>query len=423
MPRRVVITGIGPITSIGIGKDIFWRSLLNREFSVSPLPAEFERHYAYHSRWYVPLPQVSLIDYGMQFHFESAMQQEDRMAIAGAKLAFEDAGFPLELSERRILVKDLDSCSVLIGTGIGGLETAFESYCAHRLTREQLSSCASPKKIKYNRMVIPATMPNSPAAWVSICFGINGQCATINASCASGTMAAGEAFRRIRDGYDSVVLCGGVECLRDSSGAIMRGFDMLGALTKSPDGIPRPFSKSRSGFLFSEGGACMLVMESLEHALSRHARIYAEMLEYRACSDAANILQIEKEGRQITRMLGTLSGGRKIDYLNAHGTGTETNDEVEALAIQRVFGDAERQPFISSTKGILGHTLGASGAVAAAVTALSIAHDTVHGNLTDHPMENLNLPISSLRSPVHHALTVSYGFGGHNAGLLLGKVV
>ena len=102
MPRRVVITGIGPITSIGIGKDIFWRSLLNREFSVSPLPAEFERHYAYHSRWYVPLPQVSLIDYGMRFHFESAMQQEDRMAVVGIKLALEDAGFPLEIYERGI---------------------------------------------------------------------------------------------------------------------------------------------------------------------------------------------------------------------------------------------------------------------------------------------------------------------------------
>jgi 3-oxoacyl-[acyl-carrier-protein] synthase II len=265
-------------------------------------------------------------------------------------------------------------------------------------------------------------MPNSPAAWVSICFGIHGQCATINASCASGTVAAGEAFRRIRDGYEEVVLCGGVECLRDSSGAIMRGFDLLGALTRSDDGIPRPFSTKRSGFLFSEGGACMLVLESYAHAQSRNARIYAEILDYRSCSDAANIVQIEKGGQQIIRMLGDISSGHTIDYLNAHGTGTETNDEVEALAIQKIFGDARQQPLISSTKGIIGHTLGASGAIGAAATALSIAHDAVHGNLTDEQIENLNLPVSSLKTAVHRALTVSYGFGGHNAALLLGKV-
>jgi 3-oxoacyl-[acyl-carrier-protein] synthase II len=420
--HRVVITGIGPITTMGAGAASFWRSLMNMEFSAFPIPAEFERRYAFHSRWFVPLPKVSLADYGMRFPFESAMQQEDRLAIAGAKLAFEDAGFPLESSERGTRARNLDRCSILIGTGMGGVETAFESYCAHRFDKEQLRDAVFPQNFKFNRMVIPATMPNSPAAWLSICYGINGQSATINASCASGTMAIGEAFRRVRDGYDDVVLCGGVECLKDSSGAIMRGFDMLGALTRSVDGIPRPFSKARSGFLFSEGGACILVLESHSHAQSRNARIYAELLDYQSCSDAANIVQTEKGGQQITGMLGAISKSHSIDYLNAHGTGTEVNDEVESLAIQRIFGDAGRQPLISSTKGIVGHTLGASGAIAAAATALSIAYDAVHGNLTDDPMENLNLPLSSVKTTVRRALTVSYGFGGHNAALLFGKV-
>jgi 3-oxoacyl-[acyl-carrier-protein] synthase II len=419
--HRVVITGIGPVTSIGVGAASFCRALMNLEFSASPIPAEFERRYAFHSRWHVPLPKVSFADLGMRFPFESAMQQEDRMALAGAKLALEDAGFPLESSERGMRVPNLDRCSILIGTGIGGLETAFVSYSAHRFDRETIGDAASAAGFKFNRMVIPATMPNSPAAWLSICYGIHGQSATINASCASGTVAIGEAFRRIRDGYDDVVLCGGVECLKDSSGAIMRGFDMLGALTKNADGIPRPFSKKRSGFLFSEGGACMLVLESRSRAQARNARIYAELLDYQSCSDAANIVQIEKDGRQITDMLGALSDGRSIDYLNAHGTGTEANDEVESLAIRRVFGDAARQPLINSTKGIIGHTLGAGGAIEAAATALSIAHDAVHGNLTDDPMENLNLPLSSVKAAVRCALSVSYGFGGHNAALLLGK--
>jgi 3-oxoacyl-[acyl-carrier-protein] synthase II len=357
----------------------------------------------------------------MCFHFESAMQHEDRMAVVAARLALEDAGFSLDGAGTGFIVNNLGSCSVLIGTGMTGLERAFESYLAHRLPPQQLNGLAQEEKIRFNRMVIPATMPNSPAAWVSICFGIHGQSTTVNASCASGTYAVGESFRRIRDGYDDVVLCGGVENLKDGCGAIMRGFDMLGALTKSKDGLPRPFSKNRSGFLFSEGGACMLVLETLDHARSRNARIYAEVLDYLACSDAANIVQIEKEGRQITRMLAQISKGRHIDYLNAHGTGTETSDEVEARAIQAVFGNSAGQPLINSTKGILGHTLGASGALETAVTALSIAQDVVHGNLTDNPVENLNLPVEPARRTVQTALTVSYGFGGHNAALLLGK--
>jgi 3-oxoacyl-[acyl-carrier-protein] synthase II len=334
MPRRVVISGIGPVTSIGIGKDRFWQALLKKETVAAPVPPEFERHYTLHSRWYVPLPHVKLEDHGMRFHYAAAMQPVDRMAALATKLAFDDAGVFVDAGEGMMHV---DSCSVLIGTGLSGLESAFESYLAHRLSPLQIDALSLPKKPRFNRMVIPATMPNSAAAWVSICFGIHGQCTTLNASCASGTYAAGEAFRRIRDGYENMVLCGGVECLREPSGAIMRGFDMLGTLTKSSDGMPRPFSQSRSGFLFSEGGACMLVLETLDRARARNARIYAEVLDYRSCSDAVNIVQVDKEGRRITRLLGEISQGLTIDYFNAHGTATETNDAVEARAIQTVF--------------------------------------------------------------------------------------
>jgi 3-oxoacyl-[acyl-carrier-protein] synthase II len=421
MENRVVITGIGPVTNIGCGRDTFWRSLLDVHHAAQPVPSAFFRTAPLHSRWYAPLPPLSLEQVGIRVHYESAMQMEDRMAVTATKLALEDAGLSLAPSGSGFAVDNLDQCSILIGTGIGGLEIAFESYLAHCLTPEQLRNIPLRKKPRFNRMVIPATMPNSPAAWVSICFGIHGQSATINASCASGTVAIGEAFRRVRDGYDHTVLCGGVECLREESGAIMRGFDMLGALTKSCDGRPRPFSRDRSGFLFSEGGACMLVLESLHRARARNARIYAEIIDYRACSDAATIVQIEKDGTQISAMLREITRGHTVDYLNAHGTGTETNDEVEARAIQTVFGDAQHQPLINSTKGILGHTLGASGAIETAVCALSIVHDRVHGNLTDNAVDNLNLPLHPIDRKITTALTVSYGFGGHNAALLLGK--
>ena len=265
-------------------------------------------------------------------------------------------------------------------------------------------------------------MPNSPAAWTTIGFGLTGSCQTLNASCASGTFALGEGFRRIKDGYDEVVLAGGVESVRERCGAIMRGFDVLGALTQSPDGRPRPFGRQRSGFLFAEGGACLLLLEELDHALARRARVYAEIADYRANSDACNIMQIDPEGIQVTRLLRDLAAGRRIDYLNAHGTGTAANDEVEARAIKAVFGGRESQPWINSTKGILGHTLGASGAIEAAVAALAIARGAIHGNLTEAPMDDLNLPLESFQAPVSGAISVSYGFGGHNGGLYLRKI-
>ena len=168
------------------------------------------------------------------------MQQIDRMAVLAAKIAFEDAGYPAECANSQMQIGTFGSCSIIIGIGVGSLECGFDSNLAHRLPQELLDRVTAEHKIKFHRMVIPASMPNSPAAWISICFGIHGQSSTINASCASGTYAIGEAFRRIRDGYDTTVVCGGVECLRDSSGSIMRGFDMLGALThsKKPQRLP-----------------------------------------------------------------------------------------------------------------------------------------------------------------------------------------
>jgi 3-oxoacyl-[acyl-carrier-protein] synthase II len=163
-------------------------------------------------------------------------------------------------------------------------------------------------------------------------------------------------------------------------------------------------------------------VESYAHARARNARIYAEILDYCACSDAANIIQIEKQGIQIIQMLRQIVGHHTIDYLNAHGTGTEINDAVESMAIQTVFGDKAHQPFVNSTKGTLGHTLGASGGIEAAVTALSIKDNVMHGTITEDIIDNLNVPVNTAYHPVMTALTVSYGFGGHNAALLMGKV-
>jgi 3-oxoacyl-[acyl-carrier-protein] synthase II len=242
---------------------------------------------------------------------------------------------------------------------------------------------------------------------------------TVNASCASGTAAIGDAFRRVRSGLNPVAVTGGVEALLDSDGATMRGFDTLGTLTRAADGRPQPFSRDRSGFLFAEGGGCILILEELQHALERQAPIYAEILDHADASDACNIVQVQDTGQRIEDLCRRLAAGRKIDYFNAHGTGTVQNDEIEKTVICRLFGGRADQPAINSTKGLLGHTIGASGAIEAAVTALAIRDAVVHGNASTNMMPELNLIESTRPLPVECAMTVSYGFGGHNNGLLL----
>ena len=419
MANRVVITGLGPVTSAGIGKDDFCRQVWDLHCHRRPIPPEFTRTFALRSRWYVPLPEFSLASHGISLPHENIMQAADRMTVLGVKLALEDAGFTPVKTKAAIGFAEVEEAGFVLGAGLGHMQAALESHLSHCLPREVLQAALPERRLTFSRMVVPKTMPNSPAAWASICFGLSGPCHTVNASCASGTYAIGEAFRKIKDGYARIMLAGGVEAFQDPDGFMMRGFDVLGVLTQSADGLARPFGRNRSGFLFAEGGSCILVLEELDHAMRRQARVYAELADFRANSDASSIVQIDPTGKQITRLLGELSGGRKIDYLNAHGAGTVANDQVEAKAIQAVFGGRERQPLVNSTKGLLGHTLGASGAIEAAVTALSLSRGSVHGNLTEDPMDDLNLPLETVQCPMDNALSVSYCFGGHNGGLLM----
>lgn len=401
MKRRVVVTGIGSVTAIGIGKEKLFDSLLQKRTSIREIPPEYEKHHKFKSRYYVPLPELKISDYGINSSSEEIMGKNSRILVVATHLALADAG-----------MNKIDDGMLIIGVGMSNLETAFQSHLAHRF---------GDGKYRFNRMVIPMLMVNAPSAWCSILFGIKGPNFTVNASCASGTYAIGEAYKKIVSGNVKTALAGGVECLQDKTGSIMRGFDMLGTLTRSTDGCPRPFSKKRSGFLFNEGAGCMLVLEELEAAKKRGAGIYAEIVGYESNSDAYNIVQMESSGAQIISLLKRLVGSRKIDYLNSHGTGTVTNDEIEARVIRTVFGKKDSQPYLNSTKGILGHSIGASGAIEAAVTVLSIKESKVHGNLTDEPLNDLNLVENAFSTTINYAVSVSFGFGGHNAGLLFKK--
>ncbi len=420
--RKVVISGIGLVTSIGSGKNIFFHELLQGKSPVVPIPSSYERNYKYKSRFYAPLPEINFSEYSLDSHFERIMQVEDKLAVICTKMAVEDAGFTLQKSDNCFSIKESYNFPIILGVGLGGLGQAFKSNMVHVLPDIQSVAETLNSKFHYSRMIIPQTMPNSVSAWVSIFFQLHGMNFTVNSACASGTAAIGETFRKIREGTHDIALTGGIEYLGDEFGSIMRGFDVLGALTKSENGQPMPFSNNRSGFLFAEGGGCVLILEEMEHLKRRNGHAYAEILDYQANSDAYNIVQMDPEGRQIRELLTNLKKDQKIDYINAHGTGTEANDGIESDAIKNVFGSLDNQPMINSTKGVIGHTIGASGAIEAAVTALSIDRSIIHGNIIPDPIPGLNLISGSRQLEIHKALSMSYGFGGMNAGLLLGKI-
>jgi 3-oxoacyl-[acyl-carrier-protein] synthase II len=408
--KRVVVTGVGPVTAIGTGKEAFWKNLCEGNANIKAIPPQFENSYRFKSRFYVPFPVEKLEDHDIPGKYETVMGTSSQVAVIAAKLALEDAGIPWTREDFE-LPADPDRCAVVLGTGICNLKAGFDAHEAHALN----------PAMRFNRMVIPMIMPDAASSWISILFGTTGVNYTLNASCASGTMAIGEAFLKIRSGDADLVLAGGFECLKDESGTVMRGFDSLGTLTTASDGYPLPFSRERTGFLFAEGGAGILVIESLDHARERGAVPYAEILGYAACSDAYNIVQMEPSGARVMTMINELTTGRKIDYFNAHGTATQLNDETEARVIRSVFGVKETQPVINSTKGITGHSIGASGAMEAAATVLSIQRGMIHKNLTSNIMDYLNVNLETIHCDIRMAVSASFGFGGHNAALLFGK--
>ncbi|GAB6090646.1 beta-ketoacyl-[acyl-carrier-protein] synthase family protein [Spirochaeta dissipatitropha] len=419
--RRVVISGIGPVSSLGSGRKDFQDNILAMGLRPKPIPADYEDRYHFQSRFKVPLPESGFDSCGFPPAIGKIMDGYSRLAVEAAVLAVLDAGLELEAGEQYLHAKTLGDCGVLLGCGVSNLEAAFTAYRAHHpeLIDSTLSDVPVSKASRFPLMTAMNVMANSPAAWISILLELGGECSSLNTACASGTCAIGEAFRKIRDGYADTFLAGGAEYFPDEDGGIMRSFDVLGTLTRAKDGNPRPFCTDRSGFLFTGGGACMLLLEELEHARRRGADIYCEITDYQSNSDAWNIVKIGRNGDRIRELYRRLLQARNAppDYINAHGTGTELNDSLEAEIIRDVFGSADKQPLINSTKGLLGHTIAASGAFEAAVTAISIHEGIVHGNHISEALPDLNLSPESRELNIRSAFSFSYGFGGHNAGL------
>lgn len=396
--RRVVITGMTPICSAGVGHEEVFRNLCDKRQVIARIEKNTPAKEKLRSKYYVPYPTFDDSKYAHELRYVKARGAKSAHAAVVASL--------LALQDARIDKPD-DNTRVFVGVGAPNMQ---------ELAGEILKFDT---EHKMDLFAIPLAMQSSVSAWISIILGIHGKSMTLSMACASGTESIGMGYESILEGKCDMALCGGSDQLSDKNFSLLKGFEALKAVNTAEDGIPRPFSKEHSGFLFSEGAAAMVVIEELEHALKRNADIYAEITGFESSSDGFNIISMYPDGRIIKDMLRRLIGDKKVDYYNAHGTGTPLNDSVETQVVQELFGDKEQQPAISATKGLIGHTLGASGTIEAAVCVDSIRYNKVHGNSCGTILDNLNMTSETRDWKIDRAVSASYGFGGHNAAIMI----
>ena len=450
MSRRVVITGAGVISSNGIGVAEFWRNCLQAKSVVAPVPAKWEQYANLHSRIWSPLPEINPESLGIARTERLQLDPVTVLALGAAREALEHAGFapaPADGGSRVFTLPGTNNAKtgVFLGTGLGGAITFLQNHTHHLLRKPRADLLGYAEKHaqpddrdklenilpllthgpRFNPFEVSMVMPNASAAAIAIKYSIMGPNVTYSVACASGTIAVGNAYRALRDGLVDVAVSGGCEYFGDEHGHIFRSFDVSGTLVRDcadAQTANRPFDEKRSGFLFSQGGAAMLVLEELEHARRRGATVIAELTGFAESFDAYSMMRLAPGGPQIESMLRAALADagispQDVDYINAHGTGTKNNDETETEVIDRVFGKSVR---VNSTKSLVGHAIGASGAIEILVTALSLRDQTTHicKNL-DTPLRDLNFVRAAGPFDLRVGLSQSYAFGGHNAAVVL----
>ena len=405
--NRVVVTGMGAITPIGNDVESFWNGLKEKKVGIGAITyfdtAEYKAKLA---------AQVKEFDPKQYMDPKAARRMEtfSQYAVAAAKQALEDAGIDMTK-------EDPYRVGVCVSSGIGSLQAVEREY------KKLLEK--GPGRV--NPLLVPLMISNMAAGNVSIQFGLKGKSINVVTACATGTHSIGEAMRSIQHGEAEVMVAGGAESSITPIG--VAGFTALTALSASEDPMRAsiPFDKERSGFVMGEG-AGVVVLESLEHAKARGAKIYAELAGYGATSDAFHITSPAEDGSgaAMAMKFAMDDAGVKpeeIDYINAHGTGTHHNDLFETLAIKTALGDHARQVKISSTKSMVGHLLGAAGGVEFIACVKSIEDGFVHataGLLVDDPECDLDyVKGDGIPMEVRCAISNSLGFGGHNASLLV----
>ena len=410
MINRVVITGIGLVTPIGIGKEEFWQSLIQGKSGIDKITyfdtSEYPTKIA---------AEVKNFDY-MNFispKEANRMDKSTQFSIVSAMLALEDS--KLEISKI-----DSYSTGVIVGSGIGGIGT-FEKQ--HKILLENGPRRVSP-------FFIPMMISNISAGEIAIKIGAKGPNGVITTACASSTHAIGIAFKLLQQGDAQIILSGGTEAA--ISPMALAGFCKMKVLSiqnNEPSHASRPFDSERDGFIMGEG-AGILILETLKHAKERNANIYAEIFGFGMTADAYHITAPSPDGEGAIRAMEIALGDAKInpseiDYINAHGTSTPLNDKLETLSIKKVFGKHAYDLKISSNKSMTGHLLGASGGVEAIATALTIKNNiippTINYNSPDPECDLDYVPNKSEKGIVNYAISNSFGFGGHNGVIVLGK--
>ena len=406
MERRVVVTGLGAISPIGNTVDELWQGIKENKCGVDEITlfdtATFKTKLAAEVKNYNPL------DY---FDAKQAkrMDRVSQFAIIAAREAFKDSGISQENT-------DFDRVGIFVSSGIGGLIT-IQNQCETNIQKG--NNRISP-------MFIPMSIANMPAGNISIELGLKGESISIVTACASSTHSIGEAYRNIKAGYEDAILAGGSEASICQVG--IGGFENMKALSHATD-VNRasiPFDKERSGFVMGEGAA-ILVLEELEHAKARGAKIYGEIIGYGATSDAYHITSPEPEGNGGAKaMIRAINDANikpeDITYINAHGTSTHLNDSIETKAVKIALGDASKSVKMSSTKGNTGHLLGAAGAMEAIISVKAIDDGLIPATINyrekDDECDLDVVPNDNVAQSVDVVMSNSLGFGGHNASVI-----
>jgi 3-oxoacyl-[acyl-carrier-protein] synthase II len=408
--KRVVVTGVGAVTPLGNDAETFWENLVAGQGGAGPITAFDPDGYAVHFA-------CELKDFDPTTWIEQRkarrMDRFAQMIIAAARMAEEDSGIDIAAETERV--------GVSVATGIGGLKSFQDCY-------DQLRD-RGPDRI--NPFSIPAIIPNMGAAWVSMELGTRGPLSSECTACAASNMAVGNALDAIRLGRADVMLAGGTEAGITKVG--IGGFGAMRALSRrneAPEKASRPFDAERDGFVMGEAGG-ILVLEELEHAQKRDARIYAELAGYGLSSDAQHITEPDPTGQHPARaMLMALRDAGippdEIDYINAHGTSTPLGDASETRVIKIALGeDKARKTPVSSTKGATGHCLGASGAIEAIASTFAVQRDvippTINYDVPDPECDLDYIPNEAREQKTDVALSNNFGFGGHNACLVIKK--
>lgn len=408
--KRVVITGLGAITPIGIGKDNFWNSLIEGKSGIGYITKfNAENH---DSKIAAEVSDFNPLDF-FDKKETKRMDKFAQFAVAATSLALKDGNINLDSLNR-------EKIGTIIGSGIGGIETLE--------TEEVKYMEKGPNRV--SPLFIPMMISNMAAGQVSMNFGLKGASMTITTACASATHAIGEAFRMIKHGYLDMAITGGTES--SITPLAVAGFCSMKALSTrndDPSKASRPFDKQRDGFIMGEG-AGVLILEELDHAIKRGAKIYAEIVGYGATSDAFHITQPDPEanGARNAMRLALEDGGvdcTEVGYINAHGTSTYFNDKLETLAIKTLFKEHAYNLNISSTKSMTGHLLGAAGGIEAIATALALKEGmippTINYENTDEECDLNYTPNKAVARDIKFAMSNSLGFGGHNGSILLKK--